>query len=546
MEEIRINKGKNISSVNEDMYKKLNLISSNKLLVETDISRIIDVSEVFRSEKNNGGKFRISSTINPLFTNVLTNITGPDSLASFNEDRFRSRISPANAALNLKDNISLNNSIKNFRLNKNGWIGYYNPLLLTNDCKLIDLHPKRNELNLLGENGIKNWDICITYPYMSDFHPLVENGIPLNGLEIIEYNGRNMIRFSTIFNHGLKTGDKVLLSGLSNSNGEYLVYKIGLSDGSKKENYFVVDINSVITLTPSSTLKRVVNGRHSSYYFRIFKKIKTISSDIIEPDDYEIFQMGFSNNIFSDSIIQVNFNEDIDTTDLFDNLKRPITEIFISFIKKSDSMFSTVKSGFNLNLINDTNNNFPDIRRISNNPSSTFSFLENNININQDLFYGDLVEFNDYEVNEIILNEVNHRFNTNNRDNGGMLNVDGSLINLGNRYEGYFYKPHHAIKIREISEYIEQGGLNDELPEYAINLGDGRFLWRDVFDFGNSLNLDIPFLNGCHYVNRLINLYLMRQDPFGDYGLYYNTFPRDIVGIIQENDFINNNVGDEC
>lgn len=548
MENIRLNKGKNISSVNEDIYKNLNLISSSKQLIETDISRIIDISEVFINEKNNGSKFRISSTINPLFTNVLSNITGPDSLSSFNEDRFRNKISPANAALNLKENISFANSLNNFRLNKNGWVGYYNPLLLSNDCKLIDLHPKRSELNLLGNGGVKNWDICITYPFISDYHPLVENGLPINSLEYIEYNGRTMVRFSSIFNHGLKTGDIVFLSGFSDPNldNEYLVYKVGLSDGSKKDNYFVVDINQTISLSPLTTLRRVVNGKKSTYYFRVFKKIKTSSSMVIEPDDYEIFQMGFSNNIFSDNIIQVNFNEDIDTTDLIDNLKRPLTEIFITMIKKSDNMFSSIKSGFNLNLIDEINSNIPDVRRITNNISSNFSFLENDININQDLFYGDLVEFNDYELNEIILNEVNHRFNTNNRDNGGFLNTDGGVINLGKRYEGYFYKPHHSIKIREISEYIEQGSLNDDLPAYAVNLGDGRFLWRDVFEFGNSLNLDIPFLNGCHYINRLINLYLFRQDPFGDYGLYYNTFPRDIVGNLEESDFINNSNEDEC
>lgn len=548
MDKIRLNKGKNINSVNVDIFKGLNITSANKQLIDTNINKIIDVSEVFVSEKNNGGRFRISSTINPLFTNVLTNISGPDSLSSFNEDRFRSKISPANAALNLKENISFNNSIKNFRLNKNGWVGYYNPLLLTNDCKLIDLHPKRNELNLLGVNGVKNWDICVTYPFMNDYHPLIENGLPLNNFEIIEYNGRNMIRFSSIFNHGLKTGDKVFISGLVETNleGEYLVYKVGLSDGSNKDNYFVIDINQTITLTDISSFRRVVNGEKSTYYFRVFKKIKTSVSPVIESDDYEIFQMGFSNNIFNDNIIQVNFNEDIDTTDLIDNLKRPISEIFITFIKKSDSLFSSVKSGFDLNFINDFNYNIPDIRRITNNVSSPFAFLENSIDINQDLFYGDLIEFNNFEIKEIILNEVNHRFNTNNRDNGATLNVDGDLIALGKRYEGYYYKPHHLIKIREISDYIEQGSINDELPEYAINLGDGRFLWRDVFDFGNSLNLDIPFLNGCHYVNKLINLFLKRQDPFGDYGLYYNSFPRDIVGTIEDNNFINNTNEDEC
>jgi hypothetical protein len=53
-------------------------------------------------------------------------------------------------------------------------------------------------------------------------------------------------------------------------------------------------------------------------------------------------------------------------------------------------------------------------------------------------------------------------------------------------------------------KYVEQGINIDEIPDYAINLGDGRYLWRDIIDVGVSSGvgkaLDYPFLNGCHYI----------------------------------------------
>jgi hypothetical protein len=58
-------------------------------------------------------------------------------------------------------------------------------------------------------------------------------------------------------------------------------------------------------------------------------------------------------------------------------------------------------------------------------------------------------------------------------------------IDLGPRQEGYVYKPHSLITIRSLSSYIEQGDTSVVgIPDYATDLGDGRFLWRDILDIG--------------------------------------------------------------
>ena len=91
---------------------------------------------------------------------------------------------------------------------------------------------------------------------------------------------------------------------------------------------------------------RMFNGKDSEYYFRKFRKIKTVSSPIIEEDDYETYKLAFSENIFNDSITQFVFNEDIDVSDLTDNLGRPVSELYLTKIKTSSAgLFGGVSSG---------------------------------------------------------------------------------------------------------------------------------------------------------------------------------------------------------
>jgi hypothetical protein len=201
-----------------------------------------------------------------------------------------------------------------------------------------------------------------------------------------------------------------------------------------------------------------------------------------------------------------------------------------------------------------TSTNIPDIRRITDGGSSHFP-LASNVKIENNSFYGDVVEYNSLELKEKTLGEVYHRFNTPNRINGGAVAnpnfVNGENIDLGVRYEGYIYKPHHKIKIREYSTYIEQGTVDTyNMPNYKTDLKDGRFIWRDLLDIGtNDMNedfLDYPFINGSHYINKDIQFPLKRQDPFGLYGLRYTNPPSDVPGVLMDDKLLIKKSEDVC
>lgn len=67
---------------------------------------------------------------------------------------------------------------------------------------------------------------------------------------------------------------------------------------------------------------------------------------------------------------------------------------------------------------------------------------------------------------------------------------------------------------------------NIDAPSYARILEDGtcRVIWRNVLNNGFAVDKDeieeYPFTNGAFYINKRIDLYLRRQDPYDEYTLY--------------------------
>ena len=524
----RLNKENSKTSVNTDTSIGINLQQKNRLFPAGDMNRILDVGEQFQKERNNSTKYRFVLSINSLFTNVLTDIdsgsdngnSNEDTLNYFSSNLFMYQDGDVNGD-KLFENI--NDSINNYLTEVNGWFGYYVPSWDTNNktsiCQFKDLNPKRELFDLTPISNNKNWDIFLTYPSSTDkTHFLVNNGLIIVDDGEAFISGKSLKSLMTPVKHGLTNGDKVRVDNI-----DYNVIRLGNDKGENQDYIFVIDLPSTSLLVGvNSRMKRLYNGQESEYYFRIFKPI-TIETD------YEIYPLAFSKNLYNDKINQLVFNKDIDVSNYTDNLGRPLSELYLTIIKRNNNGFTNIKSGIEIPYIgNLTNNDFiacADINRIHNvinwGKTSHTPLESNIINTNQS-FYGDIVEYNKLTVEEKILSEVRHRFNRINRDSNG-------------RPEGYYYKPHQIIPIRYWSTFVEQGDINtDNLPSYAQDLNNGSYLWRDLLDIGLNDGqpeiLDYPFLNGLHYPYTNINFKLRRQDPFNLYGLYYSTSPRDIFG----------------
>ena len=85
-----------------------------------------------------------------------------------------------------------------------------------------------------------------------------------------------------------------------------------------------------------------------------------------------------------------------------------------------------------------------------------------------------------------------------------------------------------------ISDYSLFKLDNINAPSYARILEDGtcRVIWRDVLNNGFAVDKneieEYPFTNGAFYINKRVDLYLRRQDPYNEHDLYDE---EDIEGV---------------
>lgn len=557
-----LNSAKSKQGTNTDTYTNVNFEASQRLLPLDDINYTLDVAEQFNTERQSSSFYRIMGKINPLISNVLFNTTGSkDCWQMFNTQAF---------TLNdLNDNKQYSTFAQSIQKNLkeiDGWYGYFNnSLKYKSVCNFIDMEPKRQRFSFIGDTTnltntqpTKNWELTITYPYAMDkTHPMVSNGLLLVDSNTCFVGGKYMSALSVPVYHNLVVGDSIILTG-TNMDGQYTIKRVGLDDGSHKNTYFCIDADPTqLLLGHDSRMVKIYNGVPSQYYFRKFKKIKTRVADQIRTQDYETFKLAFSENVYTDDIIQFVFNEDIDVSNLVDNLGRPLSQLYLTIIKTdSNQIFTNVSSGIEVPFIPEFNNanylqhlkRIPAIQKIHNvttAPSQTFNALELDVKIGNDDFYGDVVEYNTTTIEEVILSDVYHRFNTFNRENSKNAAVGGP------RPEGYYYKAHYLMQIRNFSNYIESGDAHTaDMPDYKTQLSDGTFIYRDLMDIGTTNlktgTLNYPFLNGCHYLYQNYCFDVRRQDPFDNWNLYYSGFPADPIGDATPNNFKVNQVNDVC
>ena len=84
----------------------------------------------------------------------------------------------------------------------------------------------------------------------------------------------------------------------------------------------------------------------------------------------------------------------------------------------------------------------------------------------------------------------------------------------------------------------------ESIPIFAkFNKGTQEFVWRG-FDAPSVMTRDMelydtPFANGRFYIEKNINFYLRRQDPFGEFGLSYAKHTDDNVHASNPSEYFN-------
>jgi hypothetical protein len=292
--------------------------------------------------------------------------------------------------------------------------------------------------------------------------------------------------------------------------------------------------NTSGTITAKFYFKKISNGRECKYYIRKFKRIpnfkntkysnlnkldNNIIDEIVKTNDFNssINKLGFSKNAYGDDLSQIIFNDDIDVTGLRDNLGRELTTLYLTIVKNNKGYdkwypnsgggtysgstieyshcFGRVTSGFDLpdyvddynvhKLHNvDINNGFKNWSVKPKNVNSVESGITTDFNKNYE-FYGDIVEFDEETLTETTLENIQHRFNTAQReysptstantltqfwiddiyeddyDGNGVFKRQSTnlfkdlMANIAP--EGYYYQAHYPVKIREFDNTVNEG-----------------------------------------------------------------------------------------
>ena len=439
------------------------------------------------------------------------------------------------------------------------------------------------------EAPYKNWNLYLSYVYGHDtgftmnytlsgntnFNFVAGNGIPFR----VE-DGGNYYTLTSPVEHGLSQGEYIILSGgtlTGDSILSGLTRCIFYIDNVGNEIYdsekYVINIlksefRSGYTLNPTTQPvvlgKRCkdinnITGTTSQYYVHKHKTLTTI-------DDYILDKVGFEKTIWEDerkilfeNTLQENdilvernrqetllfdFKNNFTLSGLTNNLGYTPTEVYVSVIFRNKNGFFNYppKIGYKFNFHNswidkqftgNTETVIPTGSPFTGNTGMSGFTPGAPLQIGTTGLTGAFVEYNKGEIKERIISETYHKFSHKKTTSDGRRLFDHSQDN-GQYYSGatpsnpvgYYYQPHHRIKLRELSPYVETSKLDSTQPNTLINLPENAIFdnteklwkWRDLYDHGfidqEGNGTNFPFMNNSHYVIKNINFYLRNEKSY--------------------------------
>ena len=539
-DEIRIVLGSKryASNNNKGVWIQPPLFSDRREYTEGDRTILVDQQVIFDNERQSSDKFRLAGKI----TNVINNnVSGKTTYTPYKEYLYYTN--------------PIQNAITSIGNPTSPWEGY---------PQFSEFTISRNEgipnhIPFVKKSASTyNWSFYVTYAFSSTTAQTMSYtdetfGVTNNGFvcgDGIPYVissgsslGKRLIYFYCGTDHNLTVGENVEISTPINGRRVFTVYSLGDGTYNSEKRVFTIFnlkfLPSDIQTGTYGNLKRISNRANSAetksiYYVRLHKILKTT-------DQCNISRAGFENNPFTikrkveysaltpnqeqrvsikdnTQTYSFTFDSDVLIGGLMDNNGKPITELYVTFIEKGymgwfnkpylnqNVQLTGLDVGWTFNFLNNSVDNWWDKNSVYNKdniPASSYNtngqtfFYNDGLNVG-DIIKGDFCEYNYYEQKEYVLSKMVHKYSFNNT-----LFYDNSPSNLP---PGYLYEPHHPIKIRAFSDYIESGENNnvDNIPGYAwFSEYDETWYWRDLYTYGyidqNGIGVDYPFLNGCHY-----------------------------------------------
>jgi len=556
-------------SINEDQTIRVGLEETENLLREGDRTIILNNAELFNKERNESSNYKIHGKLKMVFRNLYSGSSEYNPLlkrlylvGDGSNNNFDGFLPYQEFAFLRKDVFRQVNTIQTISS-----LTTYTPVLTYSGATE---HVTISSIDA----PYHNWNVYLSYVYGQDstypmkytlsggtsFSFTAGDGIPFR----VESSGNNY-KLTSPVEHGMSSGEFITLSGGSFNNTIDVTGRtfsiISVGDSIYNSEKYVLEI-SKSELPSGTTLSTVVFGKRcldrnnitgstSSYYVH---KHKTLT----EREDYILDKIGFESSIWenerklllensagdSDVLVERNmmesliydFKEPFILTGLTNNLGYLPTELYVTVILANRNGYFEYppKVGWKFNFhdtwvdehFNGTGSTETSIttsgfsRTIS---ATTYNFISGTDLPLNTILNGAFVEYNRSELQERIISESYHRFSNplfvfDYGQTGTTSTFSGGSIT--NMY-GLFYQPHHRIKLRQLSPYIETSKTNQVygLPQNAKYFEDeALWKWRDLYDHGfidpEGFGTNYPFINNIHYVKSDINFYLRNENIY--------------------------------
>jgi hypothetical protein len=305
--------------------------------------------------------------------------------------------------------------------------------------------------------------------------------------KLTEFDARNVLDVSSVYNSERQSTSIYRLYGK--------IQYLSLLNGLKNDYISITDL----------FLPKKINNKNlfNSFDFYLVKpsisgytQLNTISGvnqfvryfDVIgKPNNVELYTAGFSNNVFNDQDIAFNLNIDVDVTDYRDNFNFPLTDLYLYLQYKPS-----------INSSGQTETTFSTKFDISGN-TSIVGFTGQTLNIG-DRIYGDNIQYINTQFYQSQLQNQEYYIKT-------PVLSGSTFVNIMWKYE-----PLIPLKLRYFSDDLSlvniSGTTYDEvisIPDYATNIGNGNYVWRDILDQGfidpiSGIGVDYPFVNKRRYL----------------------------------------------
>ena len=557
----------------EDVNLNLNLDNNNTLLREGDMDVVLNLNELFDKERNQSNQYKIYGKIKMLFRNLYS---GATTYAPLEKNLYL--VDDGSLLVN-SGYVPYNE----FALMRNDVIREVN--IPTSGTSITTYQTNVQTTGYTGHTAITsidapyhNWNLYLSYVYSGDTqYPIVYS---LSGGTSYSFKAQDGIPFrvedmdpyyvlTSPVEHGMNQGEFIILSG-GTLNGTALEKNTIYIDSVGNEIYdsekYVINLlksefTSGFTLSGVTfvTGKRCldiknITGTTSQYYVH---KHKTLTTQ----DDYILDKIGFETSIWRDEkkvlyqnllgdedfLVERNrmesvlfdFKKSFTLTGITNNLGYTPTEVYATILLRNGNGFFTYppKVGFKFNFHNDWIDQMFTGSTESSISGTTFTSNTNNLTFTKGTtiptgttLTGAFVEYNSTDFKERIISEAFHKFSHRKNASDGTTilfnhgqdsNVNGFSGATTANTIGYYYQPHHRIKLRQLSPYVEMSNTKDILflPDNTkFDSVNKVWKWRDLYDHGfidtDGNGTNFPFINNTHHVMSDINFYLRNEQIY--------------------------------